>query len=284
MESFANPFIQIMFGLLMVVISLAGISIRIQKGNKLQKKSIEQSLVRADARYSEFGIFRQGDRTVIKCPSCAEFISLEAKICKNCQSNVEKHVADLIKKMKEFDVNKNREAEVRKIELAKARAESSKKFKKNLPKITLIVVVIIGTLFGGFKFIDRRAETNAKKNQENLVVLYQREMELIANSWNQSLNECGFKGLKVTKYYDSRSLYSNDFIEITYAQLEIEKVEGSTAWNASKNKKLICFEGKLREFYIDFNEREGMNDSPSPNATLDFFYRNGVGVLAHKWL
>jgi flagellar basal body-associated protein FliL len=148
MESFANPFIQIMFVLTMVVISLAGISIRIQKGNKLQKKSIEQSQVKADAQYSEFGIFRQGDRTVIKCPSCAEFISLEAKICKNCQSNVEKHVADLIKKMKEFDANQYREAEVRKIELAKARAESSKKFKKNLPKFILIVLVVIGILVG----------------------------------------------------------------------------------------------------------------------------------------
>ena len=85
MESFANPFIQIIFVLTMVVISLAGISIRIQKGNKLQKESLEQSRIKTDTDYSSIGVFFQGGRTLVKCPSCAELISIEAKICKECK-------------------------------------------------------------------------------------------------------------------------------------------------------------------------------------------------------
>jgi hypothetical protein len=155
------------------------------------------------------------------------------------------------------------------------------KIKKNLPKITLIVVVIIGTLFSGFKFTDNKAKTNAKKNQKNLVVLYQSEMELIVNSWDKILSECGFKGVQVTKYYDSKTPYmNNSVIEVTYEQLEIAKVENSTARNASKNKKLICLNDRLQAFYIDFNEREV---GESLNAFLDFFYRDDVGVLAHRW-
>jgi hypothetical protein len=278
MESFANPFIQIMFILTMVVISLAGISVRIQKGNKLQKKSIEQSLVKTDAKYSELGIFRQGDRTVIKCPSCAEFISIEAKICKNCQSNVEKHVADLTRKMKELDEDQSQFLVEQREISEKKREEQSQKFKKNLPKIAL--VVIIGTFFGVLKFADNKAKINTKKIQEKLVALYPRDMELIANSWDKILSECGFEGVKVTKYYDSRSLYSYDSIEITYEQLGIQN-EDLTGMNLRKNKNLNCLEAKLRAFYADFNRRKGVDESP--NANFHVFYRNGVGVLANEW-
>jgi hypothetical protein len=289
MESFANPFIQIMFVLTMVVISLAGISIRIQKGNQLQKKSIEQSLVKTDANYSEFGIFRQGDRTVIKCPSCAEFISIEAKICKNCHSNVEKQVADLTRKMRELDEDQKKIDEdlrqflVEQREIsAKKRAEQLQKIKKNLPKIILIVVVIIGTLFSGFKFTDNKAKTNAKKNQENLVLFYQREMDIITNKWYERLDFCGFKGVEVTKNYNRFIPYENNdprfgekgLLSVSYKELRFGSgVGGDDEWF----QKLSCFRFGIEAFYESFNsinKKDGL-----PNARLYYV----ADDIEHWW-
>jgi ribosomal protein L44E len=193
-----------MFILTMVVISLAGISIRIQKGNKLQKKSIEQSLVKTDAKYSEFGIFRQGGRTVIKCPSCAEFISIEAKICKNCQSNVEKHVADLTRKMRELDEDQRQFLVEQREISAKERVEQLQKIKKNLPKITLIVVVISGILVGANNFATKK-EINDKKNwlieSKNE---YQNAITNLADQWDSALMRCEFDGVEVSRYFNMR--------------------------------------------------------------------------------
>ena len=107
MESFANPFVMILFVLTMIVISLSVISIRIQKNNKFQRKAFEQSQIKSDAQYSSIGVYFQGGRTLGKCSECAELISLEAKICKHCGSNVESHVSQLMEKVTELEEKKN---------------------------------------------------------------------------------------------------------------------------------------------------------------------------------
>ena len=133
MEAFANPFTQILFVLTLVVISLSVISIRIQKANKLQRKSFEQSQVRTDTDYSSIGVFFQGDRTLVKCPSCAELISIEAKICKACRTNVEKYVAEVQSKLTPL------EEENLKIK-TKQKAENIKKVIIYIPLVVLLWV------------------------------------------------------------------------------------------------------------------------------------------------
>jgi uncharacterized membrane protein len=127
----------ILFVLTMIVISLSVISIRIQKNNKIQKKTFEQSQIKSDAQYSSIGVYFQGGRTLVKCLDCAELISLEANVCKHCRANVERHVTQVQEKLIQFE--KERE------ELAvKQKAEDLTQFKKFGLGLVIILPVIIG--------------------------------------------------------------------------------------------------------------------------------------------
>jgi hypothetical protein len=156
------------------------------------------------------------------------------------------------------------------------------KIKKNLPKITLIVVVIIGTLFSGFRFTDNKAKTNAKKNQENLVLFYQREMDTITNKWYEYLDFCGFKGVEVTKNYNRFIPYEDNdprsgdkgLLSVSYKELGwVSGVGGGDDWY----KKIDCLRFSISAFYESFNSsnrKEGL-----PNARLYDFVDN----IDHWW-
>lgn len=182
MEAFANPFTQILFVLTMVVISLSVISIRIQKANKLQKKSFEQSQVRTDTDYSSIGVFFQGDRTLVKCPSCAELISIEAKICKSCRTNVENYVAEVESKILSLK-KANQEIETLQKQIrAQQNAENIKSFKKNGIKIVGVIVIIFGIV------------AVAKIVQDKY---FPTRMEKLAIEWKDALVQCGFPNIDV---------------------------------------------------------------------------------------
>ena len=76
-------------------ITLTGFVIRQRKNNRMLGELVAQTKVEYAQRYSSIGVGLQNQTYVSKCPACAEWINIEAKLCKSCQNNVELHNLNL---------------------------------------------------------------------------------------------------------------------------------------------------------------------------------------------
>ena len=228
MEAFANPFTQILFVLTLVVISLSVISIRIQKANKLQRKSFEQSQVRTDTDYSSIGVFFQGDRTLVKCPSCAELISIEAKICKACRTNVEKYVAEVESEILRLK-KENQELEALQKQIkAQQNVESIKLFKKSGIILAGVSVVVFGIVAVASFVQDKYFPTRIEK---------------LAIEWKNAFVQCGFPNIDVIIGDESDQETDNINSPSLYAEARfLEDVE-----------KYYCVRSAFDAIYEKFN-------------------------------
>ena len=244
MESFANPFIQIMFILTMVVISLAGISIRIQKGNKLQKESLEQSRIKTDTDYSSIGVFFQGGRTLVKCPSCAELISIEAKICKECKTNVEKYVKEIETKIIRLKSERTQKSAEQKIEIQKV-------FKKI--GIFLVVAVLV---IGSTSILTPIIKDN----------FFPTKLQRLASEWESAFAKCGFTNVKVIVNYKSDHKFTNN----------PRAIEAEGKFKESPIKKQ-CLTEEFNLMYEKFNVKPIYNSSAGIGGWLRAYWFVGNG-------
>lgn len=214
MDLFSNPIFVIMFLLLMLVFSLSVISLRIQKGNKLQKKSLEQTQIRTDDVHSALGIYFQGERTLGKCASCAELISIEAKICKACGTNVESQMLQInqslaeLKKKREINQIKSRDNRVRSIK-----------------KVSLILAIVLPISIGASVLVP------IVKNS-----FFPSKIQKLAKEWEKVLSECGFSEVEVI-------VDENDYNGGIYADGKFK----------STPEKKDCLKSKLDIVYTEFN-------------------------------
>ena len=72
-------------------LTLAGFVIRQRKNNRMLGELVAQNKVSLQDRYSKLNVGMKNQEYVSRCPSCAEWINLEAKVCKSCQQSVEEH-------------------------------------------------------------------------------------------------------------------------------------------------------------------------------------------------
>ena len=146
-----NDGLKILFVLTMISIGIAGISSKIAKNNKLLKKAGEKEEVKVllDRAGAKAGVIAGG--RIFKCPFCAEWVKIEAKICKECGTNIEKEIAIFLTEEKrsndllELEMVKRREA----LQLEHEKNLAEKKAKKikvisYLREYRKIIVVIIG--------------------------------------------------------------------------------------------------------------------------------------------
>jgi bisphosphoglycerate-dependent phosphoglycerate mutase len=66
-------------------LTLTGFVIRQRKNNRMLGELVAQNKVSGHDRYSRLNVGVKNQEYVSKCPSCAEWINLEAKVCKSCQ-------------------------------------------------------------------------------------------------------------------------------------------------------------------------------------------------------
>ena len=263
MEAFANPFTQILFVLTLVVISLSVISIRIQKANKLQKKSFEQSQVRTDTDYSSIGAYFQGDRTLVKCPSCAELISIEAKICKACRTNVEKYVEEVQSKLTLL------EKENLKMK-TKQKDENIKQLKiVGVIGMGLVLLFLMATVIG--PIIRSYNETRQSTNATNYWI----------KVWKESFAECGFdeREIIVDKNRSMTPSGFNFFFEDKWVS-DSEK-QAKECLTKTLNKQYLLFnrEQKLKDLNDIANWSYGSTKSDwDNNKDLD---KESVYVVGH---
>jgi hypothetical protein len=259
MESLSNPFVLIPFLLTLIVISLSVISIRIQKNNKLQRVALEQSKVRSSSEYAAIGVFFQGDKTLIKCPSCAELVNIEAKICKSCTSSVEAHSTEVQVKLKDL----NQRIEELRISNEKERAENAKKSFKTL-------AIVIPSVIGLFLVITFISSTFFPSN-----------MKQLAGNVQTAIDDCGFKDVTVVVYDDS----DNSFVEYPSAF----EADGKFKSSPTQAK---CLKDSLDALYKEFNANN-LNDGhtasyfignvQSGTWTNDYADAYETYTLEHNW-
>ena len=315
MEAFANPFTQILFVLTLVVISLSVISIRIQKANKLQKKSFEQSQVRTDTDYSSIGVFFQGGRTLVKCPSCAELISIEAKICKACRTNVEKYVAEVQSKLTPL------EEENLKIK-TKQKAENIKKviiyiplvvllwvtFQFGLELLSIFFVIISILLLWVLPKITNNSQFGLKSRQKLMIIIaviwslvlagfliYWYDAGSSLSDSNESKESVEAQGIAYTK--EEEKILRDSFIEIWKKSLiecgfEKEIIVDDTKYklttpgfsfyfeekwqSKSIKQEKMCLTQKLNRFYAEYNAEQKRKGLQGSNSWSYGTYNSDV--------
>ena len=258
METLSDPFVMILFVLTMIVISSSVISIRIQKSNKIQKKTYEQSQIKSDAQYSSIGVYFQGGRTLGKCLECAELISLEAKICKHCGSNVESHVSQLMEKVIELKKNKDKAEAIQK--------EADLRYFKIVGLLLISVVVVVSA----FSFL-----TPIVKDQ-----FFPSKIQNLAKEWEVVLSECGFQDVKVIIAYKSDELYDNSPSAI--------KAHGKFK---STPETKECLTERLDIVYAKFNTQGNrfpsewwIGNGESGVWTNDYASAGETYILEHEWI
>lgn len=242
----------------MIVISLSVISIRIQKSNKIQRKTFEQGQIKSDAQYSSIGVYIQGDRTLGKCLECAELISLEAKICKHCGSNVENHVMQVKEKLIQLE-KKREDLEV------KQRVEDFRQLKK----FGLSLVGGLPIIFGIFILAP------IVKDQ-----FFPSKIQNLAKEWEVVLSECGFQDVKVTLGYKSDEIYDN------YPSA----IEAEGKFKSTPETK-ECLTKKLNDVYAKFNTQGNrwtstwfIGNASSGSWTNDYASATETYELEHEWI
>jgi hypothetical protein len=222
----SNPVVLILFVLTMIVISLSVISIRIQKSVGFQKKTFEQNQIKSSAEYASIGVFFQGERTLIKCLDCAELISLEAKICKHCGTNVEGHVSQVKTKMVQFEEKRAQLKKQREELEIQQRADDLRYYKKIGIAFAIVITVFVGGLF----------VTPIVKGQ-----FFPTKIQTLAEEWKVAFAECGSKDIKIIFGYKSEDTYEN------YPSAIEARVDLTSAGTRK------CLSSKLDNVYAKFN-------------------------------
>jgi hypothetical protein len=240
METLSNPFVMILFVLTMIVISLTVISIRIQKNNKIQKKAFEQNQIQFDSDYASIGVFFQGDRALVKCPSCAELISIEAKICKHCGTNVESYVSQVNVKLIQFE-SKRKEL------VLKQRDEDLKQFRKFGLRLVIILPIIVGIF----------VVTPIIKEQ-----FFPTLIQKLAGEYKAVLSECGFSDVEIIIDVEPNDEFEDGSIS-------------AKGYFKSTAERKQCLTDGLNNVHENFNKKDGRHIIFNGDSRMESFWRIG---------
>ena len=220
-------------------ITLVGFVIRQRKNNRMLGEVVAQSKVDNAQRDSNVGIGVQNQAYVSRCPACAEWINLEAKVCKSCQNDVMSHNLSLKKEMKKIDIDIS-EADLARKSLEKAQRDALVKSPifKGLCWFILIFVIILVGLRVPSTFSYYKATGTPSSALE------------LAKSWNSIIEECQFSTLTQSfnpsknqpeakvKVYPS---FTATVEEDRYVELWI-RLEGDYLLpNSPIGQKVLCF-------------------------------------------
>lgn len=207
-------------------ITLTGFVIRQRKNNRMLGELVAQTKVENANRYSAIGVGVQNQEYVSKCPACAEWIKLEAKLCKSCQFNVEEHNGQLSRLMQNIDeeiseVNLAREIQQR----AQMRAiVKSPILKWSLGFVILTMIVLLAIRIPSTIAYYKATGTPSSASE-------------LERSWSLMIDECQFIGTVNRPEVTS----SDDSVSVSiYLGKSLEDFD----WSTRLGKELVCFSNK----------------------------------------
>lgn len=212
-------------------ITLTGFVIRQRKNNRMLGELVAQTKVESTQRYSSIGIGLQNDTYVLKCPFCAEWINLEAKVCKSCQNDVESHNLKARESVVKID------AEITEASLS---WDASKKRQREAlikhPHIRLsagLILIIMIILFG------LRVQSTLSYNKATEVPS---SSFALARSWNSIVEECQFLAIN-PKLIIMPSARKDEYGSVSL-WIQLGRPLSEFDWNTPLGQASICFSKK----------------------------------------
>jgi hypothetical protein len=209
-------------------ITLTIVVLRQRKANKYLSELSGATRVITDGEYSSIGVAIRSGEKLLKCPECAEYINVEAKICKDCQSDVSSFTSQKGIELQELTNKINAE-----------KTKSSVARKKST--VTIIIGVFSSILL--FTVIstlgDKISERNAKNDLDEKLSRIDQEYR----NWKEIAAVCNFtNGIQKndTDFEDSLSPVS----EVGTSQ-RILRADIQEFWNTDAGTKWDCFSQEL---------------------------------------
>ena len=201
-------------------LTLTLITVRQRKANKYLKDLSSATKIITENEYSEIGIAIRAGEYLIKCPDCAEFIKLEANVCKNCHRDVSAF-------------SQNKREELAKTSQLRTLERTSKDVANRSTGIRFAVVIF--AILGSYLLFNFVSTAISNNKTENSVADRTSAIDAEYAKWNSAVTKCGF-AFDITKDYVGDSPLENLYIG---AQFPIKEM--TTFWSTDQGKALDCF-------------------------------------------
>ena len=211
-------------------LSLTVLFVKQRKQTKLLKSLSSPDKVMAIDSYSNFGVARRGDELVVKCPACAEWIKIEANICKFCQ----REVSDLTRELREEVARLDNQRHKLQTEITKMRKERNKRLVQDwrFRSVSIVIVFSITLLI-----VQSVASDRSRK--ETIEAIAGGDRAAIAR-WESQLRDCGISLYKI--HQDS----SNDFNLVLYLDSPLKNYD----WSKTVGREINCFSKRALGFKL----------------------------------
>ncbi len=158
-------------------ISLTIVVVRQRKANKYLSELSGATRLITDSEYSSIGVAIRSGEKLLKCPQCAEYINIEAKICKDCQSDVSS-----------FTAQKRNELEnlTKQINAEKSRSSIARK------KSTMTIVISVVSAILVFTLISTVGDKVSESNANNDLVQKLDRIDQEYENWVKIAKQCKF--------------------------------------------------------------------------------------------
>ncbi len=241
-----TAFFALMIFVFTLSLTLTAFAIRQRKNNRILSELVAQDKVEYVHNYSSIGVGVRNNSYVSKCPDCAEWINLEANVCKFCQNDVTSHNVNLERAMRKID------AEIVEVNIARKANNKAKRDALISNRVFRISVgmsmVVILTLIG------LKAQSTYRYNK---VTALPSSSSALIKSWNSILADCQFS----SRVSPVPRAYENEFGTVL-VQMRLPYNPGNFPdWKTSSGQEIACFSKKALAFDVYKNFGKNLNDN-----------------------
>ena len=247
-------------------LTLTGFVIRQRKNNRMLGELVAQNKVNGYNRYSKLNVGMRNQEYVSKCPSCADWINLEAKVCKSCQVNVAEHNSVIKENMARLD------QETKDLQIAKEQRNKEQLralFKNRIFRISAAAAMVIILFF---------AVTNILSTVKyNKLTAMPTSASALVNSWESIVTECRFLG---TTPKPKPEIWSSGTVALS---IDIPSNLETFDWDSVLGKELICFSEKA--LGLDVSKKLDSNSVNNINLQNQYtiFGSYDMSYIAFYW-
>ena len=247
-------------------ITLTGFVIRQRKNNRMLGELVAQNKVSGHNRYATLNVGMRNQEYVSKCPSCAEWINLEAKVCKSCQESVAEYNSAIRADMLRLD------QEAKELQIAKERQNQEQLrslFKNRIFRISAALTLVV-ILF----FVTSNILATMKYNKATAMPA---SPSALVSSWEKFVTWCRVVGASPKPKPES---WSSGAVAL---RIDIPSGLESFDWNSVLGKEIICFSEKA--LGLDVSKRLDPNAVNNINLqnTFSIFGSYDSGYIAFYW-
>lgn len=223
-------------------LALTLITVRQRKANKYLKDLSSATKIHTENEYSEIGIAIRAGEYLVKCPDCAEFIKLEANVCKNCHRDVTAFTEGK-------RVEQSRISELNTLTRRNQAAKDKSKAK--------LIVLVVFALLGSFLLINFISSAISSNSEKGAVADRTAAIESEYTKWQTANTRCNYD-FAITK--DASGENPAGTLNIGFSSKEEEILN---IWTTDKGVALDCVSSEILGFklskYFTVEEKDILN-------------------------